>query len=359
MSTPHAQLIDASTAARVQHTTEPQPLRASRCGPARLPCVHAGRRRIDRPRRVADTPPFQPPQAEVLPMPMTPAKARQAAEQYREEGYAIVREFVPPEEVAQLQAETKRIYEEGLKHHATYRHGNLCFEILPEAEFGKRYVIQAYWFAWISPYFEAFRRSEAYRILLEPLIGRDVKQIVQQLHWKPPGAKLTGYRFHQDLRFREKPDDFEDIVASNVTTGLAIDPSTKENGCLEVIPGSHKRGYLGLSDQGDGQIMKGLTAMEEIAAVGLDPKSVVALELAPGDLAVWGLLTVHGSLPNHSRNDRAFALSSYVKAETTDRGEWVFKNGVSTPLGATPKLCKYEKLYERPGPLYDTTAWWR
>lgn len=290
---------------------------------------------------------------------LTSAAARRAAEQYREEGYAIVRGFVPEEEVAALRAETRRIYEEGLKHHATYRHGNLCFEILPEAEFDKRYVIQAYWFAWISPYFEAFRRSEAYRILLEPILGRDVKQIVQQLHWKPPGARPTGYRFHQDLRFRAKPEDFDDIVGSSVTAGLAVDPATRENGCLQVVPGSHKRGYLGLSDSGDGQIMKGLTAIEELEAVGLDPARIVPLELAPGDLALWGLLTVHGSLPNASQMDRAFQLSSYVRASSTERGEWVFKDGVSTPLGPTPQLCKYEKLFEKPGPLYDTTAWWR
>jgi len=286
------------------------------------------------------------------------AVARRAAEQYREEGWAIVRGFVPPEEIDRLQAETRRIYEEGLKHHATFRHGNLCFEILPEARFGRRYVIQAYWFAWISDYFERFRRRPEYFTLLEPLLGRDIKQVAQQIHWKPPGAELTGYRFHQDLRFRNQKD-FHDIAESTVTLGVAIDPCTRENGCLRVVPASHRRGYLGLSDTGDGQIMKGLTAESELEAVGLDPATVVDVELDPGDLAVWGLLTVHGSLPNTSDRDRAFALSSYVRADSTERGEWAFRDGVSVPLGPTPQLCKYEKLFERPGPLYDTTEWWR
>ena len=58
------------------------------------------------------------------------AKAAEAAEQFAEHGYAIVREFIPPDLVRELQAETRRIYAEGLKHHATYRHGNLAFEIL-------------------------------------------------------------------------------------------------------------------------------------------------------------------------------------------------------------------------------------
>ncbi len=43
--------------------------------------------------------------------------------------YAIVRGFVDGEELEQLKRETQAVYEEGLKHHATYRHGNLNFQI--------------------------------------------------------------------------------------------------------------------------------------------------------------------------------------------------------------------------------------
>ncbi|MGO4836192.1 hypothetical protein AB4144_28500, partial [Rhizobiaceae sp. 2RAB30] len=134
------------------------------------------------------------------------AQARDAVEQYREEGYAVVRGFVDGDDLIRLQKESQAVYDEGLKHHATYRHGNLNFQILPEAQFGKRYVLQAYWFSWINRYFEEFRRNPDYLKLLEGLIGRDIKQIAQQLHWKPPGANVTGYRFHQDLRFRNQSE---------------------------------------------------------------------------------------------------------------------------------------------------------
>ena len=289
---------------------------------------------------------------------LTANEARQVAERYREEGYAVIRGFLDPDEINALQAETRRVYEEGLTHHATFRHGNLYFEILPEEDFGRRYVIQVHWQAWISAYFEAFRRRQEYFAVLEPILGCDIKQVAQQIHWKPPGANVTGYRFHQDLRFRD-PSGYDDVAFNTVTTGLAIDRATRENGCLQVIPGSQKMGYLGLSDDGDGQLMKGLTAEEELKAVGLDPGDAVALEMEPGDLVLWSLLTVHGSMPNHSAHDRAFAISSYVRADTTDRGEWAFRDGVPQALGETPKLCKYDRLFERPGPLYETQQWWR
>lgn len=291
-------------------------------------------------------------------MPITKSAAKRAAEQYHEEGYAILRDFVSGEALKELRAETARMYQEGLRHHATFRHGNLAFEILPEADFSQRYVIQAYWMSWISDYFERFRRSEAYLTILEPILGPNIKQIAQQIHWKPPGANLTGYRWHQDLRFRPKKEEFRDIETSSVTAGLAVDPSTRENGCLQVVPGSHKLGYLGLSDEGDGQIMKGQSSDDQLRAVGLSPDTVVWLELEPGDLALWGLMTVHGSLPNTSDHDRAFALSSYVRADTTDRGEWAFKDGVSTPIGDAPQLCKFEGLFENPDPHYVQDKWY-
>lgn len=286
-------------------------------------------------------------------------QARAAAEQYREEGYALVRQFIDGEEVVRLREETRRIYEEGMNHPSTWRHGNLCFEILPEPDFGARYVIQAYWMSWISEYFERFRRSDAYLTLLGPVLGESIKQVAQQIHWKPPGSRLNGYRFHQDLRFREARDAYRDIAGSTVNTGLAIDPATRENGCLQVIPGSQKLGYLGLSDDSEGgQIMKGLTAEDELRAKGLDPDTIVWLEQEPGDIALWGLLTVHGSLPNMSDQDRAFAISSYVRAENSDRGEWAFRDGVSVPLGTEPQLCKYEALHDRPEPNYVETKWY-
>src|SRR3984957_7958319 len=124
-------------------------------------------------------------------------------EQLKSEGYAIIRGFLPPAEVAAVSAEADRIYAEGLKHHATYRDRNLLFEVLDDPKAKRRVVLQAHWTAWISPLMEEMRRSPHYYAVLEPFLGRDIKQISHQIHWKPPGAKYTSYRFHQDARFRE------------------------------------------------------------------------------------------------------------------------------------------------------------
>ena len=275
--------------------------------------------------------------------------------QLEADGYAIVRGFLSPGETAQISAETDRMYREGMKHHATYRDKNLLFEVLDDPKANRRVVLQAHWTAWISPLMEQMRRSDKYFAVLEPFLGPDIKQITHQVHWKPPGAKYTSYRFHQDARFREGNIKDFNFLRSTVTTGLAIDRQTVENGALRVMPGSHRLGYLGLSD--DGPIMVGQTQEDELRRAGLDPSNIFTCEMEPGDLLLWTLFTVHGSAPNVSDYDRRFMINSYVRADDSERGEWAFRDGVSTGLGLEPAICKYEQLRERPGPFYIESNW--
>jgi ectoine hydroxylase-related dioxygenase (phytanoyl-CoA dioxygenase family) len=271
------------------------------------------------------------------------------------QGFAVVRGFLSPAETAQISAEADKMYQEGLKHHATYRDGNVLFEVLNDPKAGRRVVLQAHWTAWLSPVMERMRRSEKYFEVLAPFLGADIKQISHQIHWKPPGAKYTSYRFHQDARFRQGNLKDSSYLRSTVTTGLAIDRQTVDNGALRIMPRSHRLGYLGLSD--DGPIMVGQTQDEELKRAGLDPSNIVTCEMEPGDLLLWTLFTVHGSAPNVSDYDRRFMINSYVRADDSERGEWAFRGGLSTPLGAEPQICKYEQLRERPGPFYVESDW--
>jgi ectoine hydroxylase-related dioxygenase (phytanoyl-CoA dioxygenase family) len=275
-------------------------------------------------------------------------------EQLRTEGYAIVRGFLGPDDMQRLGAEVDRVYREGLRHHATYRDRNLLFEVLDDPRARRRVVLQAHWTAWINPYLESLRRDPRYFGVLEPFLGADIRQMTHQIHWKPPGAKYTFYRYHQDARFRN-PSATRNMLESTVTTGLAIDPQTAENGALRIIPRSHLRGYLGLSEHGT--IMTGETPDEDLRRAGLDPGAAITCEMQPGDLLLWTLYTVHGSGPNTSSCDRRFMINSYVRAADSERGEWAFRNGVSIPLGPEPEICKYEQLRERPGPFYLEDDW--
>jgi ectoine hydroxylase-related dioxygenase (phytanoyl-CoA dioxygenase family) len=184
--------------------------------------------------------------------------------------------------------------------------------------------------------------------LIEPLLGRDIKQIINQLHWKPVGT-AAEFVFHQDVRFRRPREAYRNLLASYVQTGIAIDRHDKASGAMTVYPGSHRLGELDLGISGS--VMDGAMAEESLRQVGLAPEKLVALELEPGDVALWNAFTVHGSGPNSSDHDRRFYLNSYVRAADCDRGESAFRNGMPCPLG-TPVLVHYEELHARPEPHF-------
>jgi len=268
--------------------------------------------------------------------------------QYREEGYAVARGFFSKREVADLATAFDRHWREGMAHRASFRHGNLFYRQGKDLRLGKILRL-VQWPAYVDPVLEGVRRDPRWLALLEPLIGRDVKQIINQLHWKPPDAAAADFAFHQDVRFRRPRQAYRDLEHSYVQTGLAIDPHRAASGAMRILPGSHRLGERDIA--GAGAVLDQAMADERLAAAGLDPARLVDLDLDPGDVALWNLYTIHGSGPNRTRADRRFYLNGYVRAADCERGEWAFRDGAPVPLGE-PVLVHYDDLFARPEPHY-------
>jgi len=276
--------------------------------------------------------------------------------QYRDEGYAIIRNVFSAREIAEISAAAEDVYQKGQFLAQSWRHQNLYFEVFTDKGIGTT-TRQVQWVAWCNELLADIRIDKRYLEILEPLIGNNLKQLGNQVHWKRPGARMVGFRYHQDARFRTPPEAFRALNESFVQTGLAIDPHVIENGALKVFPGSHKLGYLGLSE--DGYLMTGGPEADTLAKANLDPAKVVDVVMQPGDMTLWHPLTVHGSGPNISDMDRRIYINGYARAENTDRGEWAFRNGIPCPLGPEPALVHYEQLHSRPEPHYVDNSWAR
>ncbi len=276
--------------------------------------------------------------------------------QYRDEGYTIIRNVFSAQEIATIAAASEEVYQKGQFLKNSWRHQNLYFEVFTDKGIGTT-TRQVQWVAWCNEVLAEVRIDQRYLEILEPLIGDNLKQLGNQIHWKRPGARMVGFRYHQDARFRTPPEAFRALNDSFVQTGLAIDPHHIENGALKVFPGSHKLGYLGLSE--DGYLMAGGPEADTLAKANLDPSKVVDVVMQPGDVTLWHPLTVHGSGPNISDIDRRIYINGYAKAENTDRGEWAFRNGIPCPLGPEPSLVHYEQLFTKPEPHYVDNSWAR
>jgi len=272
-----------------------------------------------------------------------------ALTQYQAEGYAVLRRVFAPDEIADIAAAFDRHWAEGMAHGRTFRHGNLLYRLGRDPRLG-RIVRLVQWPSYGDPVLEAVRRDPRYLAILAPLIGTDIKQIINQLHWKPPGAAAAEFAFHQDARFRRPASAYRNLATSYVQTGIAIDPHRAANGAMRVYPGSHRLGSKP-SLAGAAPVLDQAMADERLVAIGLDPAKLVVLELDPGDVAFWNVYTIHGSGPNRTAGDRRFYLNGYVRAADCDRGEWAFRDGAPCVLGE-PVLVHYEDLATRPGPHY-------
>lgn len=267
---------------------------------------------------------------------------------YERDGYAVVRNVFSPEEIVVIGAAIDQVHEEGVAHGRSFRHGNLFYKIEPNAA-GPAVVRMVQWLSYHQPVLNAVRLDRRFVDILSPLIGRDLKQIINQVHWKEPGGK-GDFAWHQDSRFRLPEAAYRNLGTSYVQTGLAIDPHNPHTGGMRFVPDSHRRGTLNLDTSVD---VLG-TAMDDAALVeaGLSPEKVVDLVLEPGDVALWNPYLVHASGVNGAVHRRRLYINGYVRADDCDRGEWAFRDGEPVPFGAEPALVHYEQLRERGEPHY-------
>ena len=278
-----------------------------------------------------------------------PSRVTADLTQYWRDGYAIVRGFFDPLEIAEISGALDQLYAEGAAHGRCFRHGNLFYNVARDSDGGEPLVRMVQWPSYHQPVLNSVRLDVRFAELLEPLIGYNLKQIINQVHWKAPGS-LGDFAWHQDSRFRKPASAYRNLATSYVQTGLAIDPHTTESGCMKFIPRSHLRGDL---DMDSSKLVLG-TAMSDdvLEQVGLSADDAIELLLEPGDLALWSPYLVHGSGTNRSDHKRRLYINGYVRADDCDRGEWAFREGEPVPFGPRPALVHYEELHEVPGPHY-------
>ncbi|MFD0683012.1 phytanoyl-CoA dioxygenase family protein [Actinomadura fibrosa] len=138
----------------------------------------------------------------------------------------------------------------------------------------------------------------------ERFIGPDIALFASAYIAKPP---FTGKAvlWHQDGAFW--PLDPMRVV----TLWLAVDRSTPENGCLRVIPGSHRDELHDVRERDDAGAVFGVET-----AVGVDESRAVDLVLEPGDVEVHHPNIMHGSNANDSPYRRCGLTIRYIPTST-------------------------------------------
>jgi phytanoyl-CoA hydroxylase len=140
---------------------------------------------------------------------------------------------------------------------------------------------------------------------VEAFVGPDVKSIHSMLINKPPNVD-GRHPLHQDLvYFPFRPAD------AIVATWTALEPVTRENGCLVVVPGSHRGELIDHANMDWEHVNAGY-----FGAVGVGAQTErVHVECQPGDMVLFHPMVLHGSGRNRTQGFRRAISCHYANSQ--------------------------------------------
>lgn len=209
---------------------------------------------------------------------------------YDRDGFVVVRNFLPADELSELKSELDRYIAEvvpGLPETAAFYEDRSRPETLKQLQH-----------MGCDKFFEAYRQQPRWQELATLLIGEESH--AQEPEWfnKPPGTDHATPPHQDNFYFCLRP-------ANVATLWLALEPIDAGNGCLRYVSGSHKSGIR------EHRATSVLGFSQGIVDFGDDDREQeVAMTLKPGDLVAHHGELIHRADANHTsdRHRRAFAM---------------------------------------------------
>ena len=154
----------------------------------------------------------------------------------------------------------------------------------------------------VSPVMREFLAHPAVSRALARLVAPDVKCMQSMLFIKPP--RFPGQAWHQDEVYIPTRD------RSLTGAWYALDDVTVENGCMWVLPGSHRNGYL-YPQRLHGRPEEFDSAQE---SYGFDDREEVPVACRAGAVVFFNGYLLHRSRKNRSDRFRRVLVNHYMNA---------------------------------------------
>ena len=217
-------------------------------------------------------------------------------EQYHRDGYIGVESVLTPEEVEELRRVTDGFVEKSRQ----ITESDDIYDLEPEHSADDPRLRRIKSPIEAHEVYQNTLRHEKILDIVSQLIGPSIWTNGNKLNMKAGGGG-SPVEWHQDWAWYPFTND--DLLA----VGVCIDDMTEENGCLLVIPGSHKGPTL--NHHLDGQFAGAVTEER------FDDSAAEKIEVKAGGISIHHVRVLHGSLPNLSPNPRRLLLFQYCASD--------------------------------------------
>lgn len=210
-------------------------------------------------------------------------------ESYRNHGYLTGVRILDDEQVKALREELRQLVDPG------HPGNKLFYEFNSNESADPEKVLFHALGAWrITPGLHDLLWHPAFTVPASQLLGGAVRFWHDQIFYKP--ARHGGtVLWHQDYSYWTRTQPM-----AHLSCWIALDDSTRDNGCLHYVPGSHRWDLLpraGFANDMDA-VLDSLTAEQR------NEFKPLAMELKKGESCFHHPLMVHGSYENRTDNAR-------------------------------------------------------
>jgi len=256
-----------------------------------------------------------------------------AITEYARNGYVLIRGMLDPVEIGLL---SRAAREDRVLDEKSFKKGD-----------GEGGVIRlSLWNHPTDTLYGMIARSKSIVESAEKLLGDEAYHYHSKMIMKD--ARVGGaWTWHQDYGYWYQ----NGVLAPNLTSAyIAVDPATRQNGCLQVIRGSHTLGRIEHQLTGD-QAGADPERVEQI----LKRYELVYVEMSPGDVLYFHANMLHRSDQNRSDNPRWSMICCYNAKSNDPYME--SHHPRYTPLAKVPDSAIREAGARRFSADADNAAW--
>ncbi|WP_394174793.1 phytanoyl-CoA dioxygenase family protein [Thalassotalea litorea] len=214
----------------------------------------------------------------------------QQVQDFHRDGYVIAKGFYSPQEIARLQEKA-------------FNDANLYTNAWDKKDASGTVSKVSLWQDLGDDLYSMFSRGRRLADSCEKILGEPVFHTTTKIMMKEPFVG-GAWEWHQDYGYWA--NDNYHLYPKLVSCMIAINKATVENGCLEVLKGSHHIGRINHNATGD-QKGADMVFVEE----ALKHHELVKVELEPGDTLFFHCNLLHKSNQNKSSEPRWAMIPAY------------------------------------------------